>query len=106
MKEAHSIEQLLLQIRDVPLLKEDSDIRNQLIDGINHLIGQDFNKLVLILYRVDVSEKKLRQILAESPQTDAAILIADLLIQRQLEKIRSREKFRKDEKDIPEDDKW
>ena len=106
MKEAHSIEQLLLQIRDVPLHNEDSDIRNQLIEGINHLIGQDFNKLVHILYRVDVSEKKLRQILAESPQTDAAILIADLLIQRQLEKIRSRAKFRKDEKDIPEDDKW
>ena len=101
-----SIDQLLLQIRDVAPDSEGPDIRSQLIEGINHLISQDFNKLVLLLYRVDVSEKKLRQILAESPQTDAAILIADLLIQRQLEKIRSREEFRKDENDIPEEDRW
>ena len=106
MKEGHSIDQLLTIIKDVQPNMEGSDIRQQLIEGINYLISQDFHKLVLLLYRVDVPEKKLRQILAEFPQTDAAILIADLLIQRQLEKIRSREEFRKDEKDIPEEDKW
>jgi hypothetical protein len=106
MKKAHSIEQLLLQIRDVKLTHEDSDIRNQLIAAINHLISQDFHRLVVLLYRVDVSEKNLRQILSASPQTDAAIIITDLLIERQLEKIRSRAEFRKDQKDIPEEDKW
>lgn len=33
---------------------------------INEWITQDFKKLLLVLYRLDVSEKKLSQLLAEN----------------------------------------
>ncbi len=79
--------------------------RQKLVELVNHLLVHDFNKLVWVLYRVDVSEPKLKRLLQEHPKTDAAELITDLLIERQLEKARSRERY-KGNADIPEEDKW
>lgn len=67
-----------------------------LADKINTLLNEDFQKLVSILYRVDVNEKKLRSLLKTNPQTDAGILIADLMIERQAQKIKSRQDNRRD----------
>jgi hypothetical protein len=88
-----------LTIQDKEKLKEKLQVY------INHLLVNDFHKLISILYRVDVSEKKLKQLLFEHPQTDAALLITQLLIERQEEKIRSKQASKKDD-NIPEDEKW
>ena len=63
---------------------------------IDDLIQNDFNRLLSILYRVDISEEKLKVRLAESKETKrpAAEIIADLLVEREAEKIRSREKYK------------
>lgn len=65
----------------------------------------DFNKLVQILYRVDVDEKKLKVLLQENKETDAAVIIADLLLQRQEEKIKTKQEFKPSD-DIPDEEKW
>jgi hypothetical protein len=62
----------------------------ELIRRVNHLINTDFEKLVQLLYRVDVSESKLKKILQENAGDDAGKLIALLLIERQQEKLASR----------------
>lgn len=77
-----------------------------LAEKINELINNDFQKLVSILYRMDVSEIKLKQLLTENPGTNAAVIIADLMIERQAEKIRSREQFSKRDENISDDEKW
>ncbi|HEX6169746.1 MAG TPA: hypothetical protein VFZ33_08635 [Chitinophagaceae bacterium] len=77
-----------------------------LAEKINELITNDFQKLVSILYRMDVSEIKLKQLLTENPGTNAAVIIADLMIERQAEKIRSREQFSKRDENISDDEKW
>lgn len=79
--------------------------KQQLIEAINQLILSDFTGLVNILYRMDVREGRLRQTLAREAGTNAAELIADLMIERQLEKIRSRNLFAS-QNDIPDDEKW
>ncbi len=56
--------------------------RAALIQLINEWITQDFKKLLLVLYRLDVSEKKLSQLLAENKGIDAANIIAALIIER------------------------
>jgi hypothetical protein len=76
-----------------------------LIDKINRLIVSDFSRLVSILRRVDVSEQKLKKSLDENKDTDAAHIILDLMIQRQIEKIKTKESFKTDS-DIPENEKW
>jgi len=80
-------------------------LRERLSSHINFLIRTDFQKLVSILYRVDVNESKLKQLLKENPDADAAIIISDLIIERQLQKIRSRQEHRPDE-NINDDEKW
>ena len=81
------------------------ELKNLLSLHIHHLINNDFNKLVGILYRIDVSETKLRQLLENNPAEDAGIIIAELIIERQIQKINSR-KENKSNNIIPEDDKW
>jgi hypothetical protein len=79
---------------------------DELVAHINQLISKDFAKLVYLLYAVDVSEKKLKQLLAEHPNEDAGKLIALLILERQEQKKKSREQFKQNEQDIPEEDKW
>ena len=39
------------------------ELRNQLIAFLNDLINKDFNALVQLMYRIDVNEKKIKQLL-------------------------------------------
>ena len=55
---------------------------NDLIVYINDCINHDFNKLVQLLYRIDVSEQKLKTILQSHPNEDAAGLIAAVIVER------------------------
>lgn len=66
--------------------------RALLIQRIEELIQRDFEKLKWILYRIDVSEKKLSEALKNS-EGDAATIIADMIIKRQMEKAESRKIF-------------
>jgi hypothetical protein len=49
---------------------------------INELIKTDFSKLVQLLYRIDVSEAKLKNILQAHPNEDAGKLIAEVVLER------------------------
>lgn len=82
-----------------------NELHKKLSAEINHLINNNFEKLVFYLYRIDVDENKMRFILDQNEGENAADLIADLIIERQLQKIESRKKFRNDG-NIDEDEKW
>lgn len=61
---------------------------------LEQMISQDFQQFVVLLYTVDVSEKKIRGILAGEGRDDAYLLIARLIIERQLQKVKSRAESR------------
>ena len=67
--------------------------KTNLYEAVNYLLSHDFEKLVNILYRIDLSESKLKLSLKNNPETDAAIIIAELLMERQAEKVKSRKKY-------------
>lgn len=94
--------------QDIEIMVKDDTIpgRQLLVDRVNDLLQRDFNKLIAILYRVDVNENKLRAMLEENEDREAAEIITDLLIERQVQKIKSREAFKQKEKDISEEEKW
>lgn len=60
---------------------------------INELIKNDFQRLVQILYRIDVSEAKLKNILNNNPNEDAGKLIAQVIIERLAATKKARESF-------------
>lgn len=101
--EENSIEHLLAL---VTTNKPSNKIHNKLSVAINELILSDFDKLVLLLYRLDVDEKKLRTILKEKPGTDAGNTIANLIIERQVQKIESRQQSSQRDNTISEEEKW
>lgn len=82
------------------------EMRQKVYERIQYLVVHDFKSLVDVLYRADVNERKLKQILSSNQDKDAAIIIGDLIIERQLEKWRSRNEFRAKDDDIPEEEKW
>ena len=82
------------------------DLLQQLADYVNDLLLNNFSQLVQLLYRVDVSEKKLRQLLKDHSSTDAGLLIAKLLWERQEEKIKTAIANKNANPNIQEEDKW
>ncbi len=82
------------------------ELRRQLSSHLNELIKNDFEKLVSLLYRIDISEAKIKSLLKEQQQSNAGDIIADLIIERQLQKIKSRELFSKRNDNFNEEEKW
>ncbi len=82
-----------------------ASLKKQLADKINYLIEHDFYSLVQLLYRIDINETTLKETLHNNTGLDSGLLIADLVIERQLEKAALRKQF-KQQNDIAEEDKW
>jgi hypothetical protein len=82
------------------------ELQREIALRINHLITNDFSLFISILYRLDISENKLRRLLSEAKNEAAGEIIAELIIERQLQKIATRNAFRKNSPDIPDNEKW
>jgi hypothetical protein len=65
-------------------------IREKLEILIIHLIENNFEKLCQAMYRLDVSETKFHQVMTERPFEEIPSSIADLVIEREMQKVRTR----------------
>lgn len=80
-------------------------LRNRLADRLEQLISEDFQQFIFLLYRIDISEKRVQAILEENTGYPAYQAIAELIMERQLQKIASRAAFRNDQ--LPDDEeRW
>lgn len=68
-------------------------LRLSLAEWINGLLQHDFQRLISILYRVDVNEDKLKFFLREKVGEDAAQIMSDLIIEREIQKWESRKAY-------------
>jgi hypothetical protein len=82
------------------------ELKEQLTQYINQLINTDFEKLIFYLYRIDVHEEKMKQLLQKQEGENAAALIAQLIIDRQLQKIKSRAEFKSGSSDEDAAERW
>lgn len=78
---------------NLPEHTPDDRLEALLAEKLNALIQSDFNALVQFLYKVDVSESKLRTLLKTKANEDTGMLIARLVLERQQQKILTRRKF-------------
>ncbi len=67
--------------------KNPNAFRQNLVDTIEYLIHKNPEKLSWILYRIDVNEEFLKQELRENNEQNAAEIIADMIIEREIQKI-------------------
>ena len=89
---------------DLPEKRSLEELKVFLSGYIDHLISNNPDKLVSILSRVDVSEKELKANL-QNKEENASSIMAQMIIERQMEKIKTRERYRSNN-DIAEDEKW
>lgn len=82
------------------------ELQHQLAQYINQLINNDFSRLLNLLYRIDVNEEKLKASLKEFQDKDAAEVIATLIIERLLQKIKTREQNKKNGNAGNEEDRF
>lgn len=93
LKEIHN-----LAVKDLGLSEESSlDISNidklkgWLAHEIQLLIDRDFHSFLNMLYRIDVDEQKAKEAFADN---DPSWRLADLVIERELQKVESRRKYK------------
>lgn len=89
---------------DLPEKRSIEELKLFLSGYISHLMNNNPDKLVSILSRVDVSEKTLKANL-QNQDENASSIMAQMIIERQLEKIKTRERYRSND-DVSEDEKW
>ena len=73
---------------------------------IHDLLNNDFQKLISLLYRMDINESKLRRLLEENKNTDAGLIIAKMMIEREAQKIKSRKESMKKNNQDSTEEKW
>ncbi|MEO6489961.1 MAG: hypothetical protein ABIO04_08495 [Ferruginibacter sp.] len=107
MKETpdHTIPDMIFVATEAIVLK-DPVLFERLASYIDQLIKTDFERLIALLYRIDVNENKLRQLLCDNLNTDAGKLIAASIIERQLQKIELRRNTSVADPGIDENEKW
>jgi hypothetical protein len=90
----------------LPVEESGQQFRSALAAYVNELLNHGFEKLINLLYRLDINENKLKQLLKNNIDTEAGLLIADLIIERQLQKINSRNQYKATGDNNGEEEKW
>ena len=68
-------------------------LRELMVNSFAYLIEEDFSKLLQILYRADVDQYKLKELLEGNADQSSAEVIADAYIARQKAKIETWKKY-------------
>lgn len=69
------------------------DLKKLLVPVINYLLDRDMTRLLNALYRIDISESKVKQVLTVEHPDNIASRLADLIVQRELQKVVTRRKY-------------
>lgn len=70
---------------------------------ISYLIEKDFEKLLWLLYKVDVSEKKIKQTLDGLVDGDVAEILAKMVIEREVKKAETRLAYKNSKRSLEDD---
>ena len=114
MSEIEELKSLVFQtvpekgLRSEDLPNNEEDLLEWISKHIEQLIQHDFEALLLLLYRIDVNEQKVRKMLSDTGGQNAARTIASLILERQKQKLKWREHFRKfpTQLETEDDERW
>lgn len=81
----------LIPANDFEKLEE---FRKYLTEKMKDMLDKDYNLLINTLYRIDISEKKLAELFSSKNKEFIPQKLADLIIERQIEKINFRKRYR------------
>ncbi len=77
------------------------ELKRHLTRKITELMDTNYEKLLNILYRIDINERKLDELFSSKNRDYIPAQLADLIIERQLQKINFRNMYRKERNNLP-----
>lgn len=80
---------------EVPQHITHEQLREWLSGKVSELMQHDFHRLMAILYRIDVHENNVKRVFDEYTPLEIPSMLAELMIQRQLQKAKTRIAYRK-----------
>jgi hypothetical protein len=84
----------LIPAKDFKTLEE---FKLYLTEKLSDLLDNKYDTLINILYKIDVNEEKLSILFAEKNREFIPAALADLIIERSLQKVKFRQKYRNGE---------
>jgi len=75
------------------------ELKRRLTIFISELLETNFEKLSSMVYRHDVSEARFNQVLQRGSLLEQAESISDLVIERELAKVKSRQAYRQEKEE-------
>ncbi len=69
------------------------EFRKYLTEKMKDMLDNNYNLLINTLYRIDISEKKLSELFSSRNKESIPEKLADLIIERQVEKINFRKRY-------------
>jgi len=69
-------------------------LKQKLEEVISYMLENEFEKLCNAMYRLDVSEKLFHRALNETPKDVVPAVIAELVIDRELQKVKTRRLYK------------
>ncbi len=79
-------------------------LKKHLTRKITELMDTNYEKLINILYRIDINEKKLNDLFGSKNREFIPARLAELIIERQLQKISFRNRYRNQRNQLPGDE--
>ncbi len=83
-----------LEKESLPVFNNLTLIREHLIKRVVELMANDYERFLNSLYRIDVNEKKVSEILVLKDRTMIPEKLADLIIERQLLRIKTQRLYK------------
>lgn len=69
-------------------------LARQLKEKVSMLMSRNYESFLNLLYRIDLSETRLKRELRDQPEKEAALVIAEMIIKRELQKVVIRQYYR------------
>ncbi|MBN1117478.1 MAG: hypothetical protein JXA77_09755 [Bacteroidales bacterium] len=70
------------------------ELYHQLLAHIDRMLSLDDKKLLALLYQIDVSEKKIQVESQNQPEKSLAVVVTELILDRELKKVLTRLYFK------------
>ena len=70
------------------------DIKKRLIQVLDYMLTKDFERLLNAMYRLDINETLFRDVIEGQKGNNISELLADLIIDRELQKVQTRLKYK------------
>jgi hypothetical protein len=82
--------QKLFNTDDLQQTQSLAELQHKVALAVQHLLQTDLNRLLNILYRIDVDEQQVKQAMLLPSEPEVADRIAQLIIKRELQKAQTR----------------